>query len=301
MSATVEGTWSRYRTALDELTATNLSDESLEDASEGVPETGSLPQHLRFKLNLERLAHAEFFRRDFQNGWRVVPPTIVVMPSNNNVRAVLCGARTDQLLSNLHRRLERDGFSVQPQTECPDRIILTTRSVRELSDLAQSENMILEEHGIEKLLTSIPPIDNYQLRSPCELPFGDDWKVERFSASQLKWVESSIADARGQDFGLFQVGVRFRPEYFLKLRGRSYKLPVQVGKYIVLGRAHRKVLNYDFDNSVLSMPVICRPPLLLDRALTLCTGLIPDIVDGHLEYRCIEPRHFASAKRILRQ
>lgn len=301
MSATGEGTWSRYRTALDELTASGLSDESLEDAGEGVPEVRSLPQHLRFKLNLERLAHAEFFRREFQNGWRVVPPTIVVTPSADTARGILCGARTNKLLSKLAQHLGQDRILVESQVDCPDRIILETCSIEELFDVAQVENVILQENGIERLLASIPPIDNFQLRAPSEVPFGEDWQVARFSASELKWAESSISEARGGMFGLFQIRVRYRPEYFIKLQGRSYKLPVQVGKYIVLRQAHRKVLRYDYGRRVLSMPAVCRPPLLLDRALTLCTGLIPEIKEGYLEYPCVEPRHLSAAKRILGQ
>ena len=105
LSATGEGTWSRYRAVLDELAAADESTDSMEDTGEDVPEAGSLPQHIRFKLNLERLGHTEFFRRDFPNGWRVVPPTIVVMPNEDLIRGVLCGARTDRLLSVLNQLL----------------------------------------------------------------------------------------------------------------------------------------------------------------------------------------------------
>lgn len=301
MSAKGEGTWSRYRTALDELTVTNSSDDPLEDVSEDVPEAGGLPQYRKLKLNLERLAHAEFFRRDFQNGWRVVPPTIVVLPNGDGRRGVLCGARSDPLLSRLTHLLGQEKILIDPQSECPDRIILDTNSPKELSEVARAGNLVLQDGGIKRLLTTTPPIDNYQLRIGAELPFGEDWQVSRFSPSKLKWTESSIGEARSRGFGLFKIRARFRPEYFMKLQGKPYKLPVQVGKYIVLSRAHREVLSYDYQKRILSMPVICRPPLLLDRALTLCTGLIPQIVDGRLEYPCIEPRHFSAVRRILRQ
>ena len=174
-------------------------------------------------------------------------------------------------------------------------------TLHNLAAVASQGKLILEGGAIKRLMSTIPPIDNYQLRIAAELPFGEDWQVHRFSASKLRWTESSIGEARSRMFGLFQIRVRFRREYFMKLQGTSYKLPVQVGKYVVLRRAHRKVLSYDYERRVLSMPVFDRPPLLLDRALTLCTGLIPEILDGRLEYPCIEPRHFNEARRILRQ
>ena len=171
----------------------------------------------------------------------------------------------------------------------------------ELYNVANKAMLIFQEDGIARLLAAIPPVDNFQMRKRSDLPFGGDWQVSRFSASNLAWADSSIDEARDSLFGLFRIHVRFRPEYFMKLRGKTYKLPVQVGKYVVLKHAHRKVLDYDYDQRVLSMHVSCRPPLLLDRALTLCTGLVPKIVNGRLEYPSVEPRHFRNVKRLLRQ
>lgn len=301
LSTKGEGTWSRYRVALDELAVTDNFEGPIEDMGEDVPEAGSLPQHLRFKLNLERLGHAEFFRREFRNGWRVVPPTLVAMSEGEEIRGLLCGARTDKLMMNLRELVGEDKVLGSTQNECPDRVVLATSTLPELSEVANKAGLIFQEEGIGRLLTAAPPVDNFQMRKPSELPFGGDWQVNRFSASNLTWVDSSIDEARDRRFGLFQIYVRFRPEYFIKLQGSSYKLPVQVGKYVVLNHAHRKVLHYDYDRRVLSMPVSCRPPLLLDRALTLCTGLIPKIVDGRLKYPSVEPRHSRAAIRLLRQ
>lgn len=301
LSATGHGTWSRYRAALDELAVADTSDDPLDDADENVPAAGSLPLHLRTKLSLERLGHAEFFGRDFPNGWRVVPPTLVSMPGKTDVVGVLCGARTNQLLTDLQELAGDAKVLVTPQHECPDRITLQCNSLQELFEVASKGRLIFQEAGIDRLLTAIPPVDNHQLRASSELPFGRDWEVSRFSSSSLAWNKSSIDEARGQLFGLFRIRIQFRPEYFLKLKGNAYKLPVQVGKYIVLRRAHRKVLRYDHGRGILSVPVSCRPPLLLDRALTLCTGLIPEVVQGRLEYPSVEPRHWRAVKRLLRQ
>lgn len=281
--------------------ATGVDDEPENDARVAAQGGGDLPLHLRVKLNLERLGHAEFFRRELSNGWKIVPPVAVVLPGSKGARALLCGARSDQLLGKLYEVVGEDRVSSDAQVDCPDRIVFEAGSMWSLFGLCEAANLIVQDRGIERLLVATPPVDNFQLRLPAELPFGEDWNVKRFSPSNLKWAESSIDEARRRRFGLFQIQVRFRPEYFLKFHSDSYRLPVQVGKYIALGRSHQKVLRYDYGRRVLSVPVICRPPLLLDRALTLCTGLVPDIVDGYLEYRRVEPEHYISAKRILRQ
>ena len=300
-SATGSGTWSRCRTALDELAIAETLANRIESTDENSPAASRLSRHVRIRLNLERLGHAEFFRRDFPTGWRVVPPTLVSMPEGNGVRGVLCGARTDQFLTDLHKFAGEAKVFITPQDECPDRIVLKHSSLQGLAGVASKGRLIFQKAGIDRLLTVIPPVDNHQLRVPTELPFGHDWQVNRFSTRSLTWIESSIDEARGRKFGLFRIHIRYRPEYFLRLDGSSYKLAVQVGKYIVLKRARRRVLGYNHERGILSMPVSCRPPLLLDRALTLSSGLIPEVVQGRLEYSSVGPRHSRAAKRLLRQ
>ena len=301
LSATGDGTWSRCRAALDELAVAETPANPTENTDENSPAASRLSQHVRIRLNFERLGHAEFFRHDFPTGWRVVPPTLVSMPGGTGVRGVLCGARTNQLLTDLHELAGDAKVFITPQEECPDRIVLKHSSLQELAEVASKGRLIFQKAGIDRLLTVIPPVDSHQLRAPAELPFGQDWQVNRFSARSLTWIESSIDEARGRIFGLFRIHIRYRPEYFLRFQGNAYKLPVQVGKYIVLKRARRRVLDYDHERGILSMPVSCRPPLLLDRALTLCSGLIPEFVQGRLEYPSVGPRHSRAAKRLLRQ
>ena len=67
-------------------------------------------------------------------------------------------------------------------------------------------------------------------------------------------------------------------------------------------RRVRNLLQYDPSRSMLSVPVSCRPPLLIERALILCTGLLPDLdkATGRLEYAV--PRAIAPlAGGLLRQ
>ena len=82
--------------------------------------------------------------------------------------------------------------------------------------------------------------------------------------------------------------MKYQRFHYLRWKGRTYTVQVQVGKYAVL--RHRRVrglLQYDLSRSVLSVPVSCRPPLLIERALILCTGLLPGLekATGRLEYR----------------
>jgi len=301
LSAKGSGNWSRFRAAIDEL---YLLDDPIgddEDLNENAPVGGGLPVQHRLRLNLERLGHAEFFRKGFQNGWRVVPPTLACLSNNSEAVGTLCGARTGKLLEHVENADStlRTTFSIQQG--CPDRIQIIAKYESQLQNFADSVGLYFQPDAVRMLLSAVPPVDNLQLRTPTELPFGTDWDVNRFSARKLQWVSASSGEAASAFFGLYRFYVRFQYHYYLCLRKKAYKIPVQVGKYIVLRKKRRHVLSYDEDKQILSMPVSCRPPPLIDRALTLCTGLIPDVENGRLEYSNINKTTALTSSALLRQ
>ena len=301
LSAKGSGTWSRYRAAVDELQVSDDTDLTDEDAVEDAPASGSLPVHLRLRLNLERLGHAEFLRRDFPNGWRIVPPTLACTTTETGVAGFLCGARTDQMLSRI-TGIAGDGcVAVDDQPECPDRIQISVDDGLQLRQLAEKAGLGFQEHAPRMLLAAIPPVDNWQQRSPAELPFGPGWEVHRFSADELKWVPVEADEARAASRGLFRFRNAYQWRYYLHFRRKSYAVTHQVGKYVLLRERRRHVVRYSADEHVFSMPVICRPPLLIDRALTLCTGLIPRVQGGILSYAGVPHDVAVTATALLRQ
>ncbi len=75
LSAKASGSWVRYRAALDELSLSSNS-EIGENSDDTRIDIRTFPIYHRIRQNLERLGHAEFFRKDFPNGWRIVPPIL---------------------------------------------------------------------------------------------------------------------------------------------------------------------------------------------------------------------------------
>lgn len=301
LSAKGSGSWSRYRAAVDEVQVSDHANGDDEDLRENVPDSSSLPVHHRLRLNLERLGHAEFFRKDFQNGWCVVPPVLACARNQAGAVGILCGARTDNLLARIEDAAADLHITATSQPECPDRIEIIAGDQRQLQQIAESAELYFQAEATRMLLAAAPPIDNWQLRTPAELPFGTDWEVGRFSAGKLGWTFATADEARSASFGLFRFQMAYQPQYYLRFRGKAYKIPVQVGKYIVLRKRRRRVVSYDPGNQTLSVPVSCRPPLLIDRALTLCTGFIPRFERGHLEYHNVSKTIALTTAALLRQ
>jgi len=188
---------------------------------------------------------------------------------------------------------------VTPQTECPDRIELEVPE--NLDPIASEIGLLVQRGATEALLAAVPPIDDWQLRSDRELPFGNDAPVSRFCVDNLEWAHSSPAQARNSSFGLFRWQLPYERHYYLRHRGHTYLVPVQVGKYLVLRHERRNVLTFDEVKQSLVVPVTCRPPMLVDRALTLRAGLLPDIQQGALIYGNVSRSIAAMTAAILRQ
>jgi len=299
LSAKGTGTWGRYRSAVEELQLSDDTERSHEDLDEGVPESNGLPVHLRLKLNLERLGHVEFFRGNFPNGWRIVPPTLACDDAGSC--GVLCGARTDSLLEKFESHAADVEFQRTEQCECPERIRFIASDLQELERFARSTGLLMQPRAASRLLAAIPPIDSDQMRSPAEMPFGKDWEVNEFDPVRLGWSSVSPSKARKSPNGLFRFKVHFKPEYYLRLRGKSFRVPVQVGKYVMLRKTRKRITKHDLANGVFSVPVSCRPPLLIDRALTICTGMIPEVEGGQLLYRNVDQNKAITANSLLRQ
>lgn len=300
LSAKKSGTWTRYRAAVDELQVSEELSNYDEDLGEGVPDNSSLPIHNRLKLNLERLGHAEFFRKDFKNGWCVVPPILVCGDNKVDATGILCGARTDQILAQLQGAADVR-ILVTNQIECPDRIEILAEHNGQLEQLAISTDLYFQTNATRVLLASVPPVDDWQFRTPTELPFSEDWDVHRFSAKSLGWLSATAKEARSASFGLYRFRIAYQLQYYIQLNGRTYKIPVQVGKYLVLRKKRQHVVIYDADNHTFSVPLSYRPPLLVDRALTLCSGLIPYIENGRLIYPNVSSSIAMTAASLLRQ
>jgi len=303
MSARTQGSWRQFRSAVEEFhgeaTDTDKDDETGDDQA-----SSDLPVYQGVRMALERLAHAEFVFSGTERRWRIVPPAMVVTQQGTQWVGILCGARSPGLINELTRLPSTVSQDVQEASGMPDRIRLLASSLAELSQVGEQLQTLVQIDAPSALLAAIPPVDDPRSRYPAEPPVAPGWTIEHFSTATLRWEAAGYHHVREATEGLFRFVMKYQRFHYLRWQGRTFRVPVQVGKYAILRRRRtRKLVGYDRDRGVLSVPVTCRPPLLIERALVICSGLLACLnpVTGRLEYSEVPLSVAQMAAGLLRQ
>lgn len=243
--------------------------------------------------NLSALGHLEF---TFDGGgrWTVCPPTLACLPGEQQISAVLCGARNNILREALEDEADRfeSNLEVRPQSEGPDVIIVKAPSVNAVASLAVELDLVYQPRAAETIAHCLPTlISCVSLAKEAWEPLGH--KVETFDVGQLMWQD--VLDS--SEDGLYRYSY-YNPEFRLRLQDKLLRVSYEIGVYALLSIKRKTVLAYDPQRQVFLVPIRARLPELFSRVATLCSGFLPEyrIVGGAptWEYRCV-PRNIADA------
>lgn len=162
---------------------------------------------------------------------------------------------------------------VSTNGDYPTVILYRSNELGVLAQAAADAGLGFQPDAPVRILSCAAGVEKLARSRPAPLPFGSDYEVSRFVIGRVcRWTSSSDAEAARDRDGLYRF-VRFQiPEHYLKQGGRVLRVDGQTAKFFLLARRRRQVLRYDRLNRTLSVPGICRPPLLIDRALALCSG-----------------------------
>lgn len=295
LSATRQGSWRQFRQAVEELNSTN--------GEERIEQDREFPLHQQLRLDLGRLAHVEFFALECQDGWRVAPPTLAGHSISGGLRAVLCGARSAELCDRLASAAGKLEIETLSFPGVPQVIRVSAPQASALAELSMHTSVHWQEDAPLALLLQLPRCDlpsRQQNRS--ELPRGRDWTIRAFEPTRLVWRSIERHEIEAIRFGVLQFRIYFqRWRSFLRWDGLNYEMPSAVALYLLLRRKRRGILQYTRGSAALSLPAVCRPPLLLERALVLCSGMPPAYTNGQLTYAEVPPEVAQLAAQLLRQ
>jgi hypothetical protein len=299
MSARQKGSWQQFRVAVEEF---HSADNDAESGGNITP-TDEFRLHQRLRLNLECLAHTEFFVGGCEDGWRVVPPMLAAHPAPEGCRAILCGARSPRLRERIIRSENELSCERLESCDAPEVIRFTGADVAALSTLAEHIGVHFQPDAPLAILSLLPPCDPPSRRRPqSEFPEGAGWRIREFDARSLGWQTTDRQHAQTSRTGLFEFQLYDQWLYFLRWSRGTFKVPRAVALYAVL-RHHRGLLRYDAQARALSLPGSCRPPRVMERALVLCSGFPPsfDPATSRLTYADVPPDIARFTAELLRQ
>jgi len=304
LSAMREGSWWQFRAVVEELATDELVD--CETSGVDLLSDGDFPLHQRLRLNLECLGHVEFFAHEFQDGWRVAPPTLAVRQVGNRAVGIMCGARSRQLLEKLRGATSTHcQFQQQAIVDGPDRLCVHSDNLMSLEHCAVDAGLHFQRDAPFAILMHLPRIGPPNKTTSEAYPVGADWIIHQFRPGELRWEKTERKAAEKVPNGFFRFkGPYTKPRYFLRWGGVIQEMSSRgVGVYVTLRQAHCNVLTYAEWKCELRLPSICRPPKLLERALVLCSGLTPiyDFTTGQLVYHDVPPNIARLAAKLLEQ
>lgn len=297
------GSWPQFRAAVEELHVQRLGCAPNDTEADGEGSSSidnDLPVYQEVRFSMQRLGHVEFQNTERGYVWRVVPPTVAFL-SGKDACGLLCGARSSPLIERLGQLHDVEVLVSQVEG-MPQRIIIRGVSQETMAKQIQILGFHVQEAAPIALLSALPVVRNPITWHAAPMPETPGWSIHRFSPARLRWASVSPAEATKAATGLFRFVMKHQRFYYLRWRGRSYKVPVQVGKYAVMGRRH-DLLTYEPEHGILSVPAVCRPPLLIERALVLCSGVLPrfDPSSGRVEYAQVPPDVVRLAAQLLCQ
>lgn len=209
--------------------------------------------------------------------WKVAPPVLATLPRRPNgiASAVLCGARTPGVLASLASACASVGVQLetQPAAGRPSVIRVMAGSSSGLAAAASAAGISLQHDAALTLLACLPAIRDWP-RKRCPMVAGRVETVRRFSRSRIGWVTSTLAEATAARSGFFRIKRDWDWVSLLKTDvSECAYIDDRAGR--LAAAAKLKTAAWTASSSALDLPAQLYPPAPIARALTLCTGFLP--------------------------
>lgn len=224
-------------------------------------------------LHLQMLAHVEFDFLSNPMRWSVTPPTLAWLPRHHTTyRAVLCGRRTERLLTDLRQFVQDVGctLEIKQQENNPDAIFVVAKESYQIDNIAERLNIDSEPKSAERLAQCLPNLRDYLALCPMK-PEPHGYGIKKLDLAKRQWVEVRQTD----DTGLFEYDCVEGRQYRLKIEGQCRQTPRDFGIYTLLSHLEQSILRYDDRACELVVPTFANMPVLFARAATLCSGQLP--------------------------
>ena len=224
--------------------------------------------------DLSMLGHIEMPNA---SSWQVAAPVLAGLASDESEMpaAILCGARTPAVTGRVASACGTVGaqLNLAPIPNRPSRICVTAPSLSHLVEVGGVAGIPFQNNAAYTLLACLPGIRDWP-RQPCQMVGGRVETVRRFSGSRREWIESSLSEANAVRRGFFRIKRDYDWVSILKSSPSDFAyIEDRAGRLFMASKL--RLASWNGATRSFSLPVELYPPMLIARALALCTGTLP--------------------------
>lgn len=277
LSSWRETSWTTFRKSFDELHRRQLA-----TGHDAVVGDAALFRSRTLRM-LVSLGHVDMSFGPTGAGTIVVcNPALVALPGPGVRRAVLVGARSPALVEKL-RKAALDtsaSLAVHPQGSsapfAPSRIEVQASNIESFEKLAKIIGIPFSRFTPARAIARWSgSVDEYLARLIWAPNDDLNWYRQDFDQVSLRFASPDGEQAVIR-LSRYQDPIRETWRYYRLFRGQEFAtVNPDWGRYIVLSHQQRQVFEFDRTNSVVRVPTWVPLPVLLSRALVLCSGRSP--------------------------
>lgn len=281
LSAWQECSWNKYRALFGEVNARYAPKYPQEsDFSERFQETA---------FHLDSLGHCDL---SYTEGSRIItisPATLARLPAPGLPRAVLCGSRAPETIRVIRQACETFGEAARLIVHrqlgalrwIPTQIEIEAGSNEILCGIAEKASLHFESVPPSwALMNIVGSLDDYLRLLAWEPAPELNWYRLDFDITSLTFVKSGTAPEGRLRLSRYQNPSTGQYYHLLWENGRRAPVDLRWGRYAVLRDSGVKILKYDSRLCALTIPRSVPLFRLFARALVLCSGFIPRLLEN---------------------
>ena len=243
------------------------------------------------------------------------PSTLALLPTLRSYEAILCGARSPGIVDRLSLVADRFGVEVSVSSQeaaspyAPTRVGIRAGTRECIKAVAEHIGIHYMDAPPSYLLASISiSLQNYIEGLTWSGHRELNWRREDFDIGELRFSQMGETSLPYR-LSRYQDPVRSVWRYQLWRDGKSLDIDLDWGRHAVLALSSQRVLKYDYESRNALVPYGAPLPVLLARALGLCSGEYPEMVQctkasgyvRYFSYKRVPPSVFEAVSRKVEE
>ena len=303
--------WYQFKRWCDEIQRTKMN--SIEIKGQSVSGTYYRWEVVRV---FSTLGHIELEMKPSKISVHIAPPVIASLPMIDSHRAVLCGARSPALIEEIQSESRKVGIEVLIHSQsdvnpfAPCVVDMRAENRHQFEQLSKKTRIPYPNaSSARSLVHAAVPLNELRQRLDWSNKRDLNWPRMDFDTESLRFRPFDETSQPQPLLSTFRNPISSIPYHRIRNNRVSAEVNLDWGRFLVLAAHRKRVLTYSREKRTVEVPIGVPLPTLLSRALGLCSGRSPDVIEGenlastrrHLVYKNVPPSVFDRVAEKLNQ